>query len=212
MSEIAFDAAGTPLQGFLDVPAKARGLVIFAHGDGSTRFSNRDRYVGEELNLNGYATLLFDLLTVDEYREDTRSGLLRHNIGLLADRVTGALDWSGTQPQLKSLPVGLFGADSGTAAVLATAAERPARVGAVVSRGGRPDLAGNALPWVKAPTLLIVGERDVTVLEVNRHAATFLRGENRIALVPGAGHNFDEPGALQTVAELARDWYHDWLS
>jgi putative phosphoribosyl transferase len=211
MSDVIVDAAGTRLDGFLDVPEHARGLVVFAHGAGSTRFSNRDRYVADELNLNGYATLLFDLLTVEEYREDTETGLIRHNMGLLADRLTGAVDWAGTQPSLKSLPVGLFGSDTGTAAALATAAERAANVQAIVSQGGRPDLAGNALPWVKAPTLLIVGGHDVRGLEVNRHAATFLRGENRIALVPGAGHAFDEPGALQSVAELARDWYHDWL-
>ncbi|MCK9531628.1 MAG: dienelactone hydrolase family protein [Gammaproteobacteria bacterium] len=211
MSDVIVDAAGTHLDGFLDVPAHARGLVVFAHGSGSTRFSNRDRYVADELNLNGYATLLFDLLTVEEYREDTETGLIRHNVGLLADRLTGAVDWAGTQTSLKSLPVGLFGSDTGAAAALATAAERAANVQAIVSQGGRPDLAGNALPWVKAPTLLIVGGHDVRGLEVNRHAATFLRGENRIALVPGAGHTFDEPGALQSVAELARDWYHDWL-
>ncbi len=211
MSDVLVDAAGTCLDGFLDVPEHARGLVVFAHGSGSTRFSNRDRYVADELNLNGYATLLFDLLTVEEYREDTETGLIRHNVGLLADRLTGAVDWAGTQASLKALPLGLFSSDTGAAAALATAAERAATVQAIVSQGGRPDLAGNALPWVKAPTLLIVGGHDVRGLELNRHAATFLRGENRIALVPGAGHAFDEPGALQSVAELARDWYHDWL-
>lgn len=211
MSEIELEANGTPLQGFLDLPARARGLVIFAHGSGSTRFSNRNRYVADELNLNGYGTLLFDLLTTEEYRQDTETGLLRTNIGLLADRLTGAVDWAAAQPELASLPIGLFGTSTGAAAALASAAERPKVVRAVVSRGGRPDLAGNALPWVKAPTLLIVGDHDVTVLELNRHAATFLRCENRIALVPGAGHLFDEPGTLQTVAELARDWFHDWL-
>ncbi|MGE0081793.1 MAG: dienelactone hydrolase family protein, partial [Thiohalomonadaceae bacterium] len=182
-----------------------------AHGGGSTRFSNRDPYVADELNLNGYATLLFDLLTTDEYREDAETGLLRSNIGLLADRLTGALDWTAAQAPLAALPVGLLGNDTGAAAALATAAERPARVQAVVTRGGRPDLAGNALPWVKAPTLLVVGERDVTVLELNRHAATFLRCEHRIALVPGAGHLFEEPGTLQSFTELARDWFLDWL-
>ncbi|MFA5530918.1 MAG: alpha/beta fold hydrolase [Thiohalomonadaceae bacterium] len=211
MSEIGLEAAGTPLLGFLDRPANARGVIVFAHGGGSTRFSNRNRYVADELNLNGYATLLFDLLTTDEYHEDKKTGLLRTHVGLLADRLTGALDWVAAQASLSSLPVGLIGNDTGAAAALATAAERPERVRAVVTRGGRPDLAGNALPWVRAPTLLVVGERDVIVLELNRHAATFLRCENRIALVPGAGHLFEEPGTLQSFTELARDWFLDWL-
>lgn len=211
MSEIGLEAAGTPLLGFLDRPVNARGVIVFAHGGGSTRFSNRNRYVADELNLNGYATLLFDLLTTDEYHEDKKTGLLRTHVGLLADRLTGALDWVAAQASLSSLPVGLIGNDTGAAAALATAAERPERVRAVVTRGGRPDLAGNALPWVRAPTLLVVGERDVIVLELNRHAATFLRCENRIALVPGAGHLFEEPGTLQSFTELARDWFHDWL-
>lgn len=211
MSEIGLEAAGTPLLGFLDRPVNARGVIVFAHGGGSTRFSNRNRYVADELNLNGYATLLFDLLTTDEYHEDKKTGLLRTHVGLLADRLTGALDWVAAQASLSSLPVGLIGNDTGAAAALATAAERPERVRAVVTRGGRPDLAGNALPWVRAPTLLVVGERDVIVLELNRHAATFLRCENRIALVPGAGHLFEEPGTLQSFTELARDWFLDWL-
>ncbi len=196
------------LGAFLGLPPEPRGLVVFAHGSGSSRFSPRNGYVARELREAGFATLLFDLLTAEESLDRARV----FDITLLAERLLAALDWAGQRPELASLPVGLFGASTGAAAALVAAAEEPERVQAVVSRGGRPDLAGPALPRVRAPTLLIVGGEDALVLDLNRSAMRRMAATVELAVVPGAGHLFEEPGALERVVELARDWFERWLA
>jgi dienelactone hydrolase len=195
------------LAGDLSVPPAARGLVVFAHGSGSGRFSPRNRAVAEALVDAGLATLLMDLLTPEEEAEDLRTGRLRFDVELLGERVIGSIDWLGSDPDVVQLPIGCFGASTGAAAALIAAAERPQRVAAVVSRGGRPDLAAHALPRVGAPTLLIVGGRDDEVIRLNRYAESQLAGESRLVIVPGAGHLFEEAGALEKVSALARDWF-----
>jgi dienelactone hydrolase len=195
------------LAGDLGVPAGARGVVVFAHGSGSGRFSPRNRAVAQTLVEAGLATLLMDLLTPEEEAEDLRTARLRFDVQLLGDRVISTIDWLASEPDVGGLPVGCFGASTGAAAALIAAAERPRRVGAVVSRGGRPDLAAQALPRVTAPTLLIVGGRDTDVIRLNRLAQAELAGESQLVIVPGAGHLFEEPGALEKVAALARDWF-----
>jgi putative phosphoribosyl transferase len=200
-------AAGVVLGADVVVPEPAHGLVLFAHGSGSSRHSPRNRYVAGELQEAGLATVLADLLTPEEEQFDARTGALRFDIGLLAERVAALTDWVVGQEQLAGLGVGLFGASTGAAAALAAAAARPASVGAIVSRGGRPDLAGGLLRLVRQPTLLIVGERDTTVLDLNRRALEELGGEAALEIVPGASHLFEEPGALEEVARLARDWF-----
>jgi putative phosphoribosyl transferase len=206
------------LDGVLTLPPGARGVVVFAHGSGSGRFSPRNTAVSDVLVQAGCATLLIDLLIPEEESEDRVSGRLRFDVRLLADRVTGAIDWLAADavvgdlpPSLRSLPVGCFGASTGAAAALVAAAERSNRVAAVVSRGGRPDLAGEGLRRVGAPTLLIVGSQDVDVLRLNRRAQAALAGESRLEIVPGAGHLFEEPGALARVAALTRDWFERYL-
>jgi dienelactone hydrolase len=199
------------LAGDLSVPPDARGLVVFAHGSGSGRFSPRNRAVADFLVRSGLATLLMDLLTAEEEAEDLRTARLRFNVRLLGDRVTGTIDWLASSGDVRDLPLGCFGASTGAAAALIAAAERPQRVAAVVSRGGRPDLAGEALRRVTAPTLLIVGGRDAEVLELNRLAQAELKGESQLVVVPGASHLFEEPGALEKVAMLARDWFLEHL-
>jgi len=196
------------LQGDLVIPEGASAIVVFAHGSGSSRFSPRNRAVARTLNEGGLATLLMDLLTMDEQQVDEHTGQLRFDIPFLARRVADALDWLSTQEQTRRLRIGLFGASTGAAAALVAAAERPALVAAVVSRGGRPDLASEHLPNVKAPVLLIVGGDDVPVIGMNREASRLLRCENHIEIVPGASHLFEEPGTLEKVAELARDWFN----
>lgn len=191
------------LPGILTLPDPARGLVIFAHGSGSGRLSPRNAYVAEELNARGFATLLFDLLTEDEAAD--RRNIF--DIGLLARRLVEAIDWAADQPDLAPLPLGLFGASTGAAAALAAAARAPDRVAAVVSRGGRPDLAGPALPRVRAPVLLIVGGADAQVLALNREAQAQLSAPSDLRIVPGATHLFEEPGALGQVVSLAGDWF-----
>ena len=191
------------LPGDLEMPGGARSLVLFAHGSGSSRGSPRNRFVAGVLQRHGLATLRFDLLRPAE-GEDRRKVF---DITLLSERVEQALDWAETQPALTGLRAGLFGASTGAAAALCAAASRPGRVGAVVSRGGRPDLAAQCLPRVGAATLLIVGGADREVLELNRQALRQLRCNKRLELVPGAGHLFEEPGALGSVAELAADWF-----
>jgi putative phosphoribosyl transferase len=198
---------GVRLAGDLSVPAGARGLVLFAHGSGSGRFSPRNRAVADVLVEVGLATLLMDLLTDEEEAEDRRTARLRFDVRLLGDRVVGTIDWLASEPDLAALPVGCFGASTGAAGALIAAAERPERVGAVVSRGGRPDLAADALPRVSAPVLLIVGGRDTEVGRLNRLAKERLAGESELVIVPGASHLFEEPGALEQVAGLARDWF-----
>lgn len=209
--EVTVAAGGAALGGTLAVPADAEAIVLFAHGSGSSRFSKRNQFVASELNKAGQATLLFDLLTEDEGVIDDRTRRLRFDIGLLGERLTGAVDWVAEQQKLASLTIGLFGASTGAAATLITAAERPDRIGAVVSRGGRPDLAGEALPRVKAPVLLIIGENDESVIELNREAAQRLHCQHHEAIVPGATHLFEEPGALEQVAELAQQWFTSHL-
>jgi dienelactone hydrolase len=200
-------AGDVELDGDLTVPAGARGLVVFAHGSGSSRHSPRNRYVAGALNDAGLATLLLDLLTPAEEEEDLRTRRLRFDVALLGERVVAAVDWAGAQDGLAALAVGTFGASTGAAAALIAAARRPERVGAVVSRGGRPDLAADALELVRAPTLLIVGDRDVAVVAMNREAMARMRAPVEIELVPGASHLFEEPGALERVADLAAGWF-----
>jgi putative phosphoribosyl transferase len=195
------------LEGDLQVPDDATGVVLFAHGSGSSRHSTRNRFVARELQAVGLATLLIDLLTSEEEAVDQHTGHLRFDIPLLAERLVAATHWLGNDPSTRSLKIGYFGASTGAAAALVAASDEPDRVGAVVSRGGRPDLAGDALPRVRAPTLLIVGGRDLTVLELNRAAMALMRTEVRLEIVPGATHLFEEPGALEAVAHLARDWF-----
>jgi putative phosphoribosyl transferase len=190
------------LGGALEIPENPIGLALFAHGSGSSRFSPRNAFVAEALRERGCATLLMDLLTRNEAR-DRRNVF---DIPLLAARVVEAIDWAAAEPALAALPIGLFGASTGAAAALAAAAQRPQRIGAVVSRGGRPDLAGDALGEVRAPTLLIVGGLDHEVLELNK-AALRLLPDARLDVVPGATHLFEEPGALERVVALAADWF-----
>lgn len=197
------------LDGDLVVPPDPAGVVIFAHGSGSGRFSPRNRMVAASLEAGGFATLLMDLLTPREEAIDQHTREYRFDIARLATRVVAAIDWAGGVPSLTGLPIILFGASTGAAAALIAAAERPDRVRAVISRGGRPDLAGAAVAGVRAPTLLIVGGRDVDVIELNRSVALQLGAPARLALVPGATHLFEEPGALDAVCRLALDWCRD---
>jgi putative phosphoribosyl transferase len=204
-------AGSVTLEGNLTLPEGAAGIVLFAHGSGSSRHSPRNRYVARLLNQAKLATLLVDLLTSDEEAIDMRTAQLRFDIGLLAERLVEVTDWLTQYPDTRHLRIGYFGASTGAAAALVAAAERPDVVGAVVSRGGRPDLAGPALSLVRAPTLLIVGGNDFQVIELNRAAFTQLRCEKQLVIVPGATHLFEEPGALDEVARLAREWFERHL-
>jgi len=204
-------AGPVTLDGNLSLPEESRAIVLFAHGSGSSRHSPRNRYVARVLNEAKLATLLIDLLTLHEEVIDTRTAHLRFDIDLLAERLVDATDWLTQFPDTKHLPIGYFGASTGAAAALAAAAVRPDVVGAVVSRGGRPDLAGAALLHVRAPTLLIVGGDDGQVIELNRAALAQLRCEKQLVIVPGATHLFEEPEALDEVARLARDWFQRYL-
>lgn len=199
------------LDGDLALPHGADGLVIFAHGSGSSRYSPRNRNVARHFNRHFLATVLLDLLTGDEERIDEITRQLRFDIPMLARRVAATVAWALEQPATRNLPIGLFGASTGAAAALLAAAESGTRVAAVVSRGGRPDLAGPALASVSAPTLLIVGSRDHEVLELNRQALARLPGEARLMTVSGATHLFEEPGTLDEVARLATSWFHRHL-
>jgi dienelactone hydrolase len=209
---VEIDVAGVPLEGNLDVPSDAAGLVLFAHGSGSSRQSPRNRAVARFLRRRGLATLLFDLLTAREDEVDRLTRKLRFDIGLLADRLAGATDWALGQPELEGLSLGYFGASTGAAAELRAATRRPDAVRAVVSRGGRPDLAADALAQVAAPTLLIVGGNDHAVLDLNRSAFERLNAEKDLKVVRGATHLFEEPGALDEVARLACDWFRRHLT
>lgn len=197
-------ADGVTLNG--DLAVGTRELVVFAHGSGSSRLSPRNRQVAGSLREAGFGTLLFDLLTPEEEMEDARTARLRFDIRLLAGRLSAVVAWARRAGDGTG-PVGLFGASTGAAAALVTAAERPGDVGAVVSRGGRPDLAAEALPAVRAPSLFIVGGRDLEVLSLNERAAQRMSAERTVAVVPGAGHLFAEPGALEQVARLAAEWF-----
>jgi len=195
------------LEGNLTLPGEARGVVLFAHGSGSGRFSPRNRYVAQQLNDAKLATLLVDLLTPNEEAIDLQTAHLRFDIGLLAERLVAAADWLTQFPATRQLRLGYFGASTGAGAALVAATERPDVVGAVVSRGGRPDLAGPALAHVQAPTLLIVGGNDFVVIDLNRKALAQLRCKKELVMVPGATHLFEEPGTLDQVAKLAREWF-----
>lgn len=199
------------LEGDLTVPPGSTGIVLFAHGSGSGRHSPRNRFVAGVIQEAGIATLLFDLLTRDEETEDNATRRLRFDIGLLARRLVQAGRWTGSQPGTQRLGIGCFGASTGGAAALVAAAETGSAIEAVVSRGGRPDLAGDRLESVRSPTLLIVGERDGTVLELNRAAYARLRCEKELKIIPRATHLFEEPGALEEVARLAADWFRRHL-
>lgn len=199
------------LSGDLAIPEKLRGVVVFAHGSGSSRHSPRNRRVAQALQDGGMATLLLDLLTAREESIDARTAQLRFDIDLLARRLSGSITWALERPQLRGVRLGCFGASTGAAAALVAAAERPGEVSAVVSRGGRPDLAGDALSRVQAPTLLIVGGADHLVIGLNQDALVELRCEKQLEIVPGATHLFEEAGALDEVARLARLWFEKYL-
>ena len=199
------------LIGDLSVPPNAGGVVLFAHGSGSSRHSSRNRYVASELQRIGLATLLLDLLTADEERADMRTGHLRFDIALLAGRLVRATDFLQSERDTADLRVGLFGASTGGGAALVAAASQPQKIAAVVSRGGRPDLAGDSLGEVKAPTLLIVGGRDTAVIQMNREAYEQMHCEREMTIVPGASHLFEEPGTLEEVSRLAAEWFRRHL-
>jgi pimeloyl-ACP methyl ester carboxylesterase len=204
---VAIRTGGKTLEGNLRLPTGANGLVLFAHGSGSSRHSPRNKYVAHRIRDAGVGTLLFDLLTSEEERVDFYTRHYRFDVDLLASRLSGAADWSMRCDVTCHLRLGFFGSSTGAGAALLAAAEMGGRVGAVVSRGGRPDLAGNALPRVTAPTLLVVGGRDRVVVDLNRQAYDLLECEKRLAIVAGATHLFEEPGALEEVAGLASEWF-----
>ena len=199
------------LEGNISVPKGAGSLVIFAHGSGSSRLSPRNRFVAQELNKNGIATLLFDLLTPEEEDLDLQTAHLRFDIALLAKRLVRTTDWVLKNPKLEGLKIGYFGASTGGAAALVAAADRPKAVKAVVSRGGRPDLAEQRLVDVKCPTLLIVGGLDDVVIELNKKALWYLKSEKALVIIPGATHLFEEKGKLEEVAHYASDWFLKYL-
>lgn len=205
--DVFISVESASLSGELVIPAAANGIVLFAHGSGSSRYSSRNQFVARLIREAGVGTLLFDLLTPEEESVDAHTAHLRFDIALLARRLVAATNWLAVDKQTKRLAVGYFGASTGGGAALMAAAELGGHISAVVSRGGRPDLAGKALPFVTAPTLLIVGGRDYPVIEMNRQALAELRCEKRLVIVPGATHLFEEPYALEEVARLAADWF-----
>lgn len=207
-------STGVRLEGIVSIPEDCRGFVVFVHGSGSSRHSPRNQYVAQTLQEGGFATLLFDLLTAYEEESDLQTRYLRFDINLLARRTAGVLEWLDLQPYAYGLKKGLFGSSTGAAAALMAAAELPEQVDAVVSRGGRPDLAGAALPSVKAPTLLIVGGSDEVVINLNEQALANMSrdGQKKLVVVPGASHLFEEAGALEEAARLARDWFQTYLN
>ncbi len=208
---VSVEADGIALEGNLIVPRNATGIVVFAHGSGSSRFSSRNRYVADVLRTGGMGTLLLDLLTEEEEAFDERTAHLRFDIGMLAQRLVGTVGWLREQHDYGHYRVGYFGASTGGGAALVAAAWNPENIAAVVSRGGRPDLAGPALPRVQAPTLLIVGGLDTPVIRMNQEAYDQMTCERRMEIVPGATHLFEEPGTLEGVAELAREWFAKYL-
>ena len=212
MSEVQIHAEHAVLSGNLTIPENATALVLFAHGSGSSRHSPRNQFVAGTLNDAGLATLLFDLLTQEEEAIDIQTRQHRFNIGLLAERLVHATKWAKQQEHTLDLRIGYFGSSTGGAAALVAAAEIPKDAGTVVSRGGRPDLAGDALPKVQAPTLLIVGGNDDVVIELNEMARDQMQCEVKLQIVPGATHLFEEPGALEKVAKLASDWFNAHLA
>lgn len=208
---VAMALGDAEVSGDLFIPTGARGLVMFAHGSGSSRHSPRNQAVAAHLNRAGFATLLLDLLTEAEEARDAWTAELRFDIDLLTRRLVDAVDWLPQRPLVEGLPLGLFGASTGAAGALRAAAERPDLIRAVVSRGGRPDLATDALARVSAPVLLIVGGHDELVLGMNREAAERLHAPHKVAVVPGATHLFEEPGALEQVSALAAEWFQRYL-
>lgn len=206
-ASVSIPAGEVVLQGDLSMPSKPKGVVLFAHGSGSSRHSPRNRYVAETLNEHSLGTLLVDLLTAEEEQEDEVTAQLRFDIGLLARRLVAITDWLATLAQVRGHEIGLFGASTGAAAALMTAAERPNLIKAVVSRGGRPDLAGSTASLVRAPTLLIVGGNDTPVIQMNRDAMALMKCKNELRIIPGATHLFEERGTLAQVASLAADWF-----
>lgn len=211
MKEIIIQVNHLSLSGNLEVPETPVGLVVFAHGSGSSRFSPRNNAVAQSLNDSGLATLLFDLLTTEEDKIDQFTREYRFDIPLLADRLIVVTEWIKQQSQLKDLSLGYFGSSTGAAAALIAAAKLPTMINAVVSRGGRPDLAGSALAHVQAPTLLIVGGLDAVVIDLNKDAQTQMNCENRLDIVPGATHLFEEPGKLEQVMQLASNYFCEKL-
>ena len=211
-TERAVKIAPDGLSGNLVVPERATGVVLFAHGSGSSRHSPRNRYVASVLQQGGLATLLLDLLTTAEEQVDLNTGHLRFDIDLLAERLLDATDWLAREPATRGSSIGYFGASTGAGAALVAASKRPSLIHSVVSRGGRPDLAGSALAHVKAPTLLIVGGEDHQVITLNRHALGELQCEKELSIVPGATHLFEEPGTLEQAAALARNWFERHLT
>lgn len=209
--EVVITVPAGKMHGDLTIVPDAKGLILFAHGSGSSRFSSRNRQVAKALNRSGFATLLFDLLTVAEEEVDRATREFRFNIDLLADRLIGASEWVEAEPGLNALPLGYFGASTGAAAALIAAAARPGRVSAVVSRGGRADMANGALPQVAAPTLLIVGALDDVVIDLNQRAYDALSCTRHMEIVAGASHLFEEPGTLEQVEALAIDWFEQHL-
>ena len=213
--DVRIEAGTAALEGRLSMPEGANGLVVFAHGSGSGRHSPRNRFVADHLNERGLGTLLFDLLTADEESIDAQTGEYRFDIGFLSSRLTATVDWvsrrESSRPRTARTRIGIFGASTGAAAALITAADRPALVRAVVSRGGRPDLASAALARVIAPTLFIVGANDESVVDLNQRAAARMRTVHELSIVSGASHLFQEPGKLETVAELATAWFATYL-
>jgi dienelactone hydrolase len=207
MTDVRIAAGPAVLEGNLIIPDNTTALVLFVHGSGSSRHSPRNQFVARQLNNTGLATLLFDLLTPEEELFDMRTAQYRFDIGLLAERLVHATAWAREQKQLRDFSIGYFGSSTGGGAALVAAAELPDVVYAVVSRGGRPDLAGDALPKVKAPTLLIVGGEDGAVIELNEQARRQMHCEVKLEIIPGATHLFEEPGALERVAALASDWF-----
>ena len=214
-AEVQIEAGTATLAGRLSMPEGAHGLVVFAHGSGSSRHSPRNLLVSDRLNDAGIGTLLFDLLTDDEEKFDAKTAEYRFDVGFLAGRLTATVDWLSrryaSRPRTARTRIGLFGASTGAAAALITAAERPTMVRAVVCRGGRPDLAHSMLPRVLAPTLFIVGANDETVVNINQGAAARMRAVHELQIVPGASHLFQEPGKLDAVAELAAGWFGTYL-
>lgn len=208
---VSIKAGGAVLEGDISVPAGARGIVLFAHGTGSSRFSPRNQFVAQDLNKKGIGTLLFDLLTSREEDIDLQTAHLRFDIQLLADRLVNTTDWIMDNPKFRHLNIGYFGASTGGGAALVAASERPKIVKAVVSRGGRPDLAGPKLSKVRCPTLLIVGGWDEVVIELNKDALGQLQSEKKLVIVPEATHLFEEKGKLEEVARYASDWFLKYL-
>ncbi len=210
-NEVKIPFGGVILNGNLNVPPESKGIVIFAHGSGSGRFSPRNQYVAKQFNKAKISTLLFDLLTLEEEEEDTVTAEYRFNISLLAKRLIGATEWLKNDPQTKSCMLGYFGASTGAAAALIAAAKLPNDIAAVVSRGGRPDLAAQYLSQVKAPTLLLVGGSDTEVIELNRQAMEQMTTVKKLVIVPGATHLFEEPGALEEVSKVSANWFLHYL-